>query len=58
MNNAKSIIRGWIARSERPLQKYNESLRQAVADWSGIVPADGRGGEDCGTEQEKLIEHN
>lgn len=52
MNNSKSIIRGWVCSSEKPTNKYNESLRQAVAEWSGIAPSDGRGGEDTGMEME------
>jgi hypothetical protein len=58
MNNARSIIRGWIGRSEKPHNKYNEGLRQAVGEWSGEVPADSRGGEDTGMEMESLIEED
>lgn len=51
-NNAKSIIRGWIARSEKPSNKYNNSLRRAVEDWSGVMAADYRDGSDTGSEKE------
>ena len=47
-NNSASIIRGWIAKSERPQNKYNQSLRSAVEDWSGVTASDSRGAEDTG----------
>jgi hypothetical protein len=57
MNNSKQIIKGWIARSEKPSNKYNNSLRRSVEDF-GVEAADYRDGSDTGSEQEKLQEHN
>lgn len=50
MNNSPSIKRSWIRASEKPTNKYNESLRQAVSEWTGEVSADSRGGEDTGID--------
>ena len=52
-NNSASIIRSWISKSEKPQNKYNSSLRNAVSDWSGIVPSDDRDGYDTGNEPER-----
>ena len=57
MNNKTSIIRNWITRSEKPSNKYNNSLRRSVEDF-GVEAADYRDGSDTGSEQEKLQEHN
>jgi hypothetical protein len=50
MNNSRSIIRSWVARSEKPSNKYNNSLRRAVEDF-GVVAADYRDGSDTGMEK-------
>ncbi len=47
-NNQPAIVRSWIRSSEKPSNKYNSSLRSAVSDWSGQVPADDRSGADTG----------
>ena len=57
MNNSRAIKRHWISISEKGINKFNEALRLAVADWTGEVPADSRGAEDTGNEPE-LIDNN
>ncbi len=58
INNSRQIINGWIRSSEKPSNRYNEGLRRAVSDWSGIEAADSRDGSDTGMEMERLPDNS
>lgn len=47
---AQSIIRGAIIRSNRPLNKYSESIHQNTEELS--MESNDRTGYDCGMERE------
>lgn len=53
--SAQAIIRSAIARSNRPLNKYNESMHQNTEELS--AESNDRKGYDCGMEMELRQEH-
>ena len=52
LNNARRIIRGWIAKASASRNKYNVALTRAVEDWTEEVAADYRDGSDTGSEMQ------
>jgi len=54
---ARTRIKGWIAKAEKPMNKYNAALIQAIEEWTGNQASDYRLGSDTETEQEKIIDY-
>lgn len=53
-SSARKIISSMIKNAEKPINKYNSSLLNCTAEWTGETAADYRGGEDTGMEPEYI----